>query len=225
MADVIRSFERPSPEHIKEIAKFPPATLHEAQERRGAVDSRIKPVAPGMRFCGPALTVSCHIGDNLMVFEAINLARSGDVLVISAGNNPEQGGFGEVLASACMGRGIAAFVIDAGVRDGSALRTLGLPVFSLGLCIKGTTKETVGTINHPIVFGGEWIRPGDIVAGDDDGIVVVRREEIMEVAKASAAREADEAKRIAAYRAGQPMDISKRVAVMREKGCTWSEKE
>ncbi|MDX9861099.1 MAG: 4-carboxy-4-hydroxy-2-oxoadipate aldolase/oxaloacetate decarboxylase [Rhodospirillales bacterium] len=223
MPNVIRSFERPDPDHLKEIAKFPPATLHEAQGRRGAVDSRIKPVARGMSFGGPAMTVSCHIGDNLMVFEAINLAQPGDVLVVSAGNNPEQGGFGEVLASACLARGIAAFVIDAGVRDGAALRELGLPVFSLGLCIKGTTKETVGSINHPIVLGGEWIRPGDFVAGDDDGVVVVRKEEIIEVARASAAREADETRRIASYRAGTPMDISKRVAVMREKGCTWDD--
>lgn len=223
MANVIRSFERPNRDLVAEIAEFPPATLHEAQGRRGAVDSRIKPVAPGMRFCGPALTVSCHIGDNLMVFEAINMAQPGDILVVSAGNNPEQGGFGEVLASACMGRKIAAFVIDAGVRDGAALRTLGLPVFSLGLCIKGTTKETLGTINHPVTFGGQWIRPGDIVAGDDDGLVVVRKEEIAEVTKASAAREADEARRMADYRAGKPMDISKRVAVMHAKGCTWSD--
>lgn len=223
MPNVIRSFERLNPDYVVEIAKFPPATLHEAQGRRGAIDSRIKPVAQGMRFCGPALTVQCHIGDNLMIFEAISLAQPGDVLVVSAGNNPEQGGFGEVLATACMGREIAAFVTDAGVRDASALCTLGLPVFSLGLCIKGTTKETVGTINHPIVFGGEWIRPGDILAGDDDGVVVVRKEESIQVAKASAAREEDEARLMASLRSGRPLDICARLAAMREKGCTWDE--
>ncbi len=177
-----------------------------------------------MHFCGPALTAACHIGDNLMIFEAISLAQPGDVLVMSAGNNHEQGGFGEVLATACSARKIAAFVVDAGVRDGSALRTLGLPVFSLGLCIKGTAKETVGTINHPIVLGGELIRPGDILAGDDDGLVVVRKEEILQVAKASAAREEDEAHLMASLRSGQPMDINARLAVMRAKGCTWGDR-
>jgi 4-hydroxy-4-methyl-2-oxoglutarate aldolase len=221
MPHVVRSFERPDPEHVAALAKFPPATLHEAQGRRGAVDSRIKPVAPGMRFCGPALTAACHIGDNLMVFEAISLAQPGDVLVVSAGNNAEQGGFGEVLATACLARSIAAFVVDAGVRDGSALRTLGLPVFSLGLCIKGTAKDTLGTINHPIVFGGEWIRPGDIIAGDDDGLVVVRKEEIQQVTKASAAREEEEARLMDSLRSGRPMDIGSRLAAMRAKGCTW----
>lgn len=223
MPTVIRSFKRPPADHVAAVAKFSPATLHEAQGRRGALDSRLKPVAPGMRFCGPAMTVACHIGDNLMVFEALALAKPGDVLILSAGNNPEQGGFGEVLATACQSKGLAAFVTDAGVRDGAALRTMGFPVFSLGLCIKGTTKETIGTIGQPIVIGGELIRPGDLVVGDDDGICIVRPEEALEVAAASEAREAAEAKAMASFRRGEPMDITHRLAVMKARGATWSD--
>ena len=223
MPDVIRSIERPPKDHLEKIASFPPATLHEAQGRRGALDPRIKPVAPGMQFCGPAITAACHVGDNLMVFEAINLAQPGDVLVVSAGGRLEQGGFGEVLATACLARGIAAFVVDAGVRDGRVLRTMSLPVFCLGLCVVGTVKETLGTINHPVVIGGELIRPGDIVAGDDDGVVVVRKEEAPAVAAASAEREAAEARAMESYRDGGPMDISARLEVMRARGCTWAD--
>jgi 4-hydroxy-4-methyl-2-oxoglutarate aldolase len=222
MVHVVRSFVRPTSAIVEAIAQFAPSTLHEAQGRRGDLDSRIKPVAPGMKFCGPALTASCHIGDNLMIFEAINLARPGDILVLSAGNNPDQGGFGEVLANTCLARGVAAFVTDAGVRDGAALRALGFPVFSLGLCMRGTTKETIGTINQPVVIGGQLIRPGDIVAGDDDGVVVVRAEDAGEVAKASQKREEYEAKIIEACRQGRNPDVSERQAVMKAKGCAWS---
>jgi 4-hydroxy-4-methyl-2-oxoglutarate aldolase len=227
MAHVIRSFQRPPPELVADLGRFGPATLHEAQGRRGALDPRIKPVAPGMRFCGPALTALCHIGDNLMVFEAISLARPGDVLVIAAGNNPEQGGFGEVLATACQSRGVAAFITDAGVRDGAILRGMGLPVFSLGLCMKGTVKETLGTVNHPVVFGGELIRPGDILAGDDDGIVLVAREEAEAVARKSFAREAEEARLMESWRRGDDFAAGetylKRLEIMRARGCTWSD--
>lgn len=116
---------------MKEIAKFSPATLHEAQGRRGALDSRIKPIGSGMRACGPAVTAQCPPGDNLMLQAAISVARPGDVLVVSAGNHTEQGGFGEVLTTACLARGIAGLVTDAGVRDGLAIKKLGFPVFCL----------------------------------------------------------------------------------------------
>lgn len=221
MVHVRRTFERPSKEVIAAIAPFSPATIHEAQGKRGALDSRIKPIRPGLQVCGPAITAQCHIGDNLMIFEAINLAQPGDVLVLSAGNNPEQGGFGDVLAAACRGKGIAGLVIDAGVRDGRGLRESGFPVFSLGLCIKGTSKDTLGTVNQPIVVGNELIQPGDIIVGDDDGVVVVR-DEPFKLAKACAEREAEEADLIAMHLKGR-MEIENRYSVMRAKGCVWED--
>ena len=221
MAHVKRNIVRPSKEEIAAISEYRPATIHEAQGRLGALDSRIKPVKHGMAFCGPAVTAKCHIGDNLMIFEAVNLCQPGDILVVSAGNNPEQGGFGDVLAAACLSRGIAGVVVDAGVRDGFNLRKMSLPVFSLGLCIKGTSKDTLGTINQPVVIGGELITPGDIIVGDDDGVVVVRKPP-MELAALCAAREEMEAGLVASYNQGQ-FDIEDRYEMMRKKGCVWED--
>ncbi len=222
MAHVRRSFARPSKADLDAIGQFSPATIHEAQGKLGALDHNIKPIKPGLKICGPAITAKCHIGDNLMIFEAINLARPGDVLVVSAGENPAQGGFGDVLAAACIGKGIIGLVIDASVRDGAGLRATGFPIFSLGLCIKGTSKDTLGTINHPVVVGGELITPGDIIVGDDDGVVVVRGNDVQALARACQKREDDEAKLIEMHRSGR-MEIEDRYAMMRAKGCTWED--
>src|SRR5260370_39462765 len=137
MVHVIRPFDRPAVELVDRTKQFPPSTLHEAQGRSGALTSRIKPIYPGMRACGPALTVSCHPGDNMMLITAISLAKPGDVLVVSAGDHPEQGGFGEVLSTACVAKGIVGLVTDAGVRDGPAARDTGVQLFPSRRCTAG----------------------------------------------------------------------------------------
>ncbi len=223
MVHVIRNFDRPAADLVAQIQKYPPSTLHEAQGRSGALTSRIKPIYPGMRACGPALTVSCHPGDNMMLITAITLAKPGDVLVVSAGDRPEQGGFGEVLATACMAKGIAGLVTDAGVRDGPAVRARGFNVFCYGLCMKGTVKETLGAINQPITIGGVHIRPGDIVSADDDGVVVVPQETIADVCAKSEAREAKEAEVMKALEAGGDiLELSGIGKVLQAKGCTFA---
>ena len=221
MSHVRRDFARPSAEALAAIAPYSPATIHEAQGKLGALDSRIKPIKPGLQICGPAITAQCHVGDNLMIFEAINLAKPGDVLVLSAGNHPEQGGFGDVLAAACRGKGIIGLVIDAGVRDGRGLRASGFPVFSLGLCIKGTSKDTLGSVNQPVVVGNELITPGDIIVGDDDGVVVVRQEPFA-LAKACAEREAEEAKLIEMHLSGRT-EFGRHLETIRLKGATYQD--
>jgi 4-hydroxy-4-methyl-2-oxoglutarate aldolase len=222
MAHVLRTIQRPAADLTDRIKQYPPSTLHEAQGRKGALTSRIKPIYPGMRACGPALTVSCHPGDNMMLIAAISLAQPGDVLVVSAGDHPEQGGFGEVLTTACMAKGIVGLVTDAGVRDGPAIRNRGFNVFCYGLCMKGTVKETLGSINQPIVIGGVTIRPGDIVSADDDGVVVVPREAIAEVCSASAAREDKEAQVMKALEAGGDiLELSGIGKVLESKNCTY----
>jgi 4-hydroxy-4-methyl-2-oxoglutarate aldolase len=222
LAHVIRTFERPGADLVERIKEFTPATLHEAQGRTGALTSRIKPIYPGMRACGPALTVSCHPGDNAMITTAISLAKPGDMLVVSAGDHAEQGGFGEVLTTACMAKGIVGLVIDAGVRDGPAIRARGFNAFCYGLCMKGTVKETLGTINHPIVVGGIAIRPGDIVSGDDDGVVMVPKEDIARVCAESTARDAKEADLMRVLEAGGDiLELSGLDKVLRAKGCTY----
>jgi 4-hydroxy-4-methyl-2-oxoglutarate aldolase len=222
MAHITTTVDRPSRELVKSIQPYAPATLHEAQGRLGALSSHIKPIYPGMRACGTAFTVQCHPGDNLMLITAISLAQPGDVLVVSASGHAEQGGFGEVLTTACMARGIVALVTDGSVRDGAAIHKLGFSVFSAGLCIKGTVKETLGTINQPIVLGGQLINPGDIVSGDDDGVVVVRKADIATVVKASAEREAHEAIVMEKLRNGANMlDLSGLETVLKARNCTW----
>ncbi len=211
--------ERPSAEDIKALSPFSPATIHEAQGRRGALSSRIKPVDYRMKLCGPAFTVKSAPRDNVMLQLAINYASPGDIIVVSGGAYEEAGSFGDVLANACLAKGIGGLVTDTGVRDTMQLRDLGFPVFSLSVCIKGTVKETLTAVNDPIIVGDELIHPGDIIVGDADGLVVVRRGEAQAVAKLSREREDAEAGYIAAYKAGKSViEVSNLEPVLKAKG-------
>lgn len=177
-----------------------------------------------MSFCGSAFTVKCAPRDNIMLQVAIHYAKAGDVIVVSAGEYEEAGSFGDVLANACLAKGIAAVVTDTGVRDTADLIKLGLPVFSLSVCIKGTVKETLGQINADVIVGDELIRPGDVVRGDADGVVVVRREDAAAVAVKSGEREDAEAGFIAAYKAGKSViEVSNLAGVLAAKGLTTDE--
>ncbi len=210
---------RPGKADVEALAKFSPATIHEAQGRKGALSSRLKPVDYRMKLCGPAFTVKSSPRDNIMLQLAINYAKPGDIIVVSAGEYEEAGSFGDVLANACLAKGIGGLVTDTGVRDTLQLRDLGFPVFSLSACIKGTVKETLGTLNDSIIVGGEIINPGDIIVGDADGLVVVRREEAQEAAKLSQAREDAEAGYIEAYKNGATViEVSKLEPVLKAKG-------
>ncbi|SED12874.1 4-hydroxy-4-methyl-2-oxoglutarate aldolase [Amycolatopsis tolypomycina] len=212
-------FTRPDPALVKDLSRFSAATIHEAQGRRGALASSIKPVDHRMALCGPAFPVRCAPRDYLMLQVAISCAQPGDVIVVSAGEYPEAGSFGDVLANACLAKGIAGLVTDTGVRDTAELRELGFPVFSRSVSIKGTVKETVSPLAEPVLIGGELVRPGDVVRGDADGVVVVRQEELAEVIDASQAREAAEAAYIAAYHAGKSViEVSGLAPVLAAKG-------
>lgn len=218
---VTTRIERADPDAIRRLGAFTAATIHEAQGRRGAVASTIKPIDRDSSFVGSAFTVVCAPRDNLMLQVAIHYAQPGDVLIISAGQFAEAGTFGDVLGNACAAKGIAAVVTDSGVRDTQELRELGLPVFSGSVSIKGTVKETLGYINQPVVFGGEIIHPGDVVKGDADGIVVVRRAEVEEAIELSAKRDATEASLIDLYKAGgTTIDLCNLHDVLRAKGIT-----
>lgn len=211
--------ERPSKADIEALSKFSPATIHEAQGRRGALSSRLKPVDYRMKLCGPAFTVKCAPRDNIMLQLAINYARPGDIIVVSAGEYEEAGSFGDVLANACLAKGIGGLVTDTGVRDTLQLRDLGFPVFSLSVCIKGTVKETIAAVNDPIIVGGETINPGDIIVGDADGLVVVRRADAQESARLSQVREDAEAGYIEAYKQGKSViEVSNLEPVLKAKG-------
>ncbi|OCJ07765.1 S-adenosylmethionine--2-demethylmenaquinone methyltransferase [Rhizobium sp. AC27/96] len=211
--------KRPSQAEVAALSKFSPATIHEAQGRRGALSSRLKPVDYRMKLCGPAFTVKCAPRDNIMLQLAINYAKPGDIIVVSAGEYEEAGSFGDVLANACLAKAIGGLVTDTGVRDTLHLRELGFPVFSFSVCIKGTVKETIAAVNDPIIVGGETINPGDIIVGDADGLVVVRREEALDVARLSQERDDAEAAYIEAYKQGKSViEVSRLEPVLKAKG-------
>lgn len=220
MIDIPTRHQRPDPELVAALGSYSAAHIHESQGRLGAVNSAIKPIDRDMSFCGSAFTVVCHPRDNLMLQVAISHAGPGDVLIVSSGDQPA-GQFGDVLANACLARGITAMVTDGGVRDTREIRELGFPVFSQYVCIDGTVKETLGPVNSPVVFGGQLIRPGDVVKGDCDGVVVVRHEDLDRAIEGCREREANEDDFIARYHAGEtPIDISDYAPLLTQKGLT-----
>lgn len=180
-AHVIKNISRLPQNLIKEIGSFEAATVHEAYGGKGALASDIRPIDFLSRLCGPAVTVACRPGDNLMLHKAIYVAEAGDVLVATVGGYTEAGPWGEIMTLAAQARGIAGLIIDGSVRDSRSIRDLQFPVFSKALSIKGTTKDSLGLINHPINLGGVTINPGDLILGDADGIVVVARQDLAEV--------------------------------------------
>ena len=219
MIHVKTNIDRPSADAVSRLAKFSSATIHEAQGRKGALSSRIKPIDRSMSFCGPATTVRCAPRDNLMLQVAIHYAQPGDVVLAAAGEYEEAGTFGDVLGNAMKAKGLAGLVTDSGVRDTQDLIELGLPVFSGSVSIKGTVKETIGPINHPVVFGDEIIYPGDVLRGDADGVVVVRKDEIEEVIRLSQERDDAERELISLYKAGgTTIDLCNLTEVLKAKG-------
>lgn len=219
MIHVKTKVDRPTADAVQRLAKFSSATIHEAQGRKGALSSKIKPIDRAMSFCGPAVTVRCAPRDNLMLQVAIHYAEPGDVVLVSAGEFAEAGTFGDVLGNAMKAKGLAGLVTDSGVRDTQDLIELGLPVFSGSISIKGTVKETIGPINHPVVFGDEIIYPGDVLRGDADGVVVVRKDEIEEVIRLSQERDDAERELISLYKAGgTTIDLCNLTEVLKAKG-------
>lgn len=168
------------------------ATIHEAQGQVGAVDARIAPLDPSTRLVGPALTIDIRPSDNLMIHYALTKAKAGDVLVIDAKGFLDAGPWGDLLTLAAQKIGIAGLVIDGAVRDASSIIEMGFPVFCRGLSIKGTNKHQPGKVNEPVTVGSVVVRPGDIIMGDRDGVVLVAREDVEQVIKASEERERKE---------------------------------
>ena len=185
LPDVIRDFERVDPAVVAQAAQFPSSIFADVAGRRGGLHGRIAPLAPSMRFAGPALTVELRPGDNLMIHAALAVAKPGDVIVVD--------GKGDLSAAL----GVAAVVIDGAVRDSEAIRALGFPMFAAGLNPNGPTKNVAGRLNHPISVGGVTVRPGDLVVGDADGVTVIEREKAPAMLALAAEKVAAETKRIA----------------------------
>ena len=201
----VKQVTRADPASVAELAKYGVATIHEAMGRVGLLAAYMRPIYPGAKTCGTALTIFAHPGDNWMLHVAAELLQKGDVAVLGTSSDNTDGMFGDLLATSFRARGAAGLVIDAGCRDTPDLRSMQFPVWARAVHAKGTVKATVGSVNTPILCAGALVHPGDVVIGDDDGVVIVPKLRAAQVAAAAAARETKEAatrKRLAAGELG-----------------------
>jgi len=197
LPDVIRDISRVGADIVDQAAQYPSSILADVAGRRGALSGRIAPLAPSMRFAGPAITVEVRPGDNLMIHAAMAIAKPGDVIVVDGKGDLSSALMGEIMSQQCVALGVAAVVIDGAVRDSEAIRALGFPMYAAGLNPNGPTKFVPGRLNHPISIGGVTVCPGDLVIGDADGVTVVERSKAASMLPLAADKVAAETRRIA----------------------------
>jgi 4-hydroxy-4-methyl-2-oxoglutarate aldolase len=223
---IVRNIRRADAEGVKILGQLGVATVHEAQGRTGLLLPYMRPIYNSARLAGPAVTVLCQAGDNLMIHAAIELCQAGDVLVVTCTAESTDGMFGDLLATSLRSRGVVGLVINAGVRDVADLTAMDFPVWSKAISAQGTVKATLGSVNVPVTCAGQLVRPGDAVIGDLDGVVVVPREDVAEVVKAGQQRIAKEEKSREKLRAGEKgLDLYGLRAKLTELGVVYVDQE
>src|SRR5690242_9560172 len=219
---IVRNIRRADGDSVKILGQLGVATVHEAQGRTGLLLPHMRPIYNAARVAGPAVTVLCQAGDNLMIHAAIELCQAGDVLVVTTTSESTDGMFGELLATSLRSRGVAGLIIDAGVRDVADLTAMEFPVWSKAISAQGTVKATPGWVNVEVTCAGALVRPGDVIVADIDGVVVVPRESAVEVAQASEERVKKEEKNRARLKAGElGLDNYGLRAKLKELGVEW----
>lgn len=226
MAVVIQNIKRADSAAVAELGRYGVATIHEAQDRTGLMAPYMRPIWTGAHISGTAVTVSVPPCDNWMIHIAVEQCQPGDIMVIAPTSFSDAGYFGDLLGASLKAHGVIGVVLDGGCRDVAQLKAAGFPVWSKAISAQGTVKETLGDVNVPIVCGGQIVSPGDVIIADDDGVVVVPRDNAADIAAKSAAREAREDQVRLRYEAGElGIDINNMRPRMAEKGLIYRDQD
>ena len=226
MPIVVTKIDRSASALAEEFAKFGVATVHEAQGRKGLLDARLRPIYRPVSIAGTAVTCEVAPGDNWMIHVAAEQCQQGDLLVVTPTSPCCDGYFGDLLATSLQARGVKGLVIDAGVRDTATLTEMQFPAWSAAVCAQGTVKETIANVNTTIVCAGQRIVPGDLIVADDDGVVVVRKEEAEAVLEKARQRVVNEEGLRKRFKAGElGLDVYKMRGLLAEKGLRYVDSE